>query len=520
MQSQKSPLAIQRVSPATTAFLRGLGESRLDIALLFLTCKKSAPTMYYVNRHSPTLPHLWTALLLLCLALSILMSGSTARAEQVIHMVRAGDTLSEIALGNGVNVADLRRWNRLRGELIVVGQPLVVGERTADPIAPTVPTPAAEHVEEEVVEESETSPEPEAEEADEAPREERAEPDQSADEVTDEETAVSSPPEAVETPTESYAEEEARGYVVAEADTLGCIAARFDVTVEELASWNQGLDPNHIVVGQELAIRTEDDGEIEGEAAPPTPERRRRVHVVQRGETITEITQRYEMTLAEILRLNPELNPNQIDVDQRLVVEVTGPPSESLGSPSCGRLVNGRQLPSHPAYVVRNPSRSWATEETVAYIQEAFEAVLGEHPDAPRARVHDLSFRDGGPIDDHRSHQSGRDVDLTYYQRRCPATGCPLETVPPRRMALGIQWSLLEHWLRNEQVQVIFLDYGLQEVLYNFARRHGATRTELETWFQYPRGPGAHVGVIRHFRNHFDHLHVRFRCSEGDEHCR
>ena len=87
-------------------------------------------------------------------------------------------------------------------------------------------------------------------------------------------------------------------------------------------------------------------------------------------------------------------------------------------------------------------------------------------------------------------------------------------------MHLGPQWTLLEHWLRRGVAQVIFLDYGLQEVLYNYARRHGATRAELSTWFQYPRGRNASVGVIRHFPNHFDHVHVRFVCPEGDDLCR
>ena len=152
-------------------------------------------------------------------------------------------------------------------------------------------------------------------------------------------------------------------------------------------------------------------------------------------------------------------------------------------------------------------------------IQGAFDAVRRRHPRAHKIRVHDLSLPGGGPMDDHRSHQSGRDVDLIYYQRRCPSAGCPLRPVLPRQLALAPQWTLLEYWLRNGMAHRILIDYGLQEVLYNYARRHGASSAELERWFQYPRGRRAPYGIIRHFPNHFDHVHVRFRCPEGDDAC-
>ncbi len=313
---------------------------------------------------------------------------------------------------------------------------------------------------------------------------------------------------------------ETRLYVVEEADTLGCIAVRFGVTIEQLQAWNEGLDPDHIEVGQRITILGGDDaaGEIEGSDRPAL--RRRRVHVVRPGDTVWQIAERYRMTVEEIRELNPGLDPDQIAVDQRLTVLTTERPTESVGLPTCGRLLHGRRLPPHPAYVLRDPERAWATEETIEHLLGAFDEVRRQHPDAPRVRVHDLSLPGGGPIDDHRSHQSGRDVDITYYQRRCSDEGCPLGPVRPRRLALGPQWTLIAHLIRSGAVQIMFIDYGLQEVLYNYARRHGATPQELNDWFQYPRGRRSPMGIIRHFPNHYDHVHVRFACPEGDELCR
>ncbi len=64
------------------------------------------------------------------------------------------------------------------------------------------------------------------------------------------------------------------------------------------------------------------------------------------------------------------------------------------------------------------------------------------------------------------------------------------------------------------------MDYALQERLYGWLEENGARRTDLQRWFQYPRGRDSAVGLIRHERNHADHFHVRFACPEDDRGCR
>ena len=68
--------------------------------------------------------------------------------------------------------------------------------------------------------------------------------------------------------------------------------------------------------------------------------------------------------------------------------------------------------------------------------------------------------------------------------------------------------------------QMIFIDYRLQAKLYRYAKRKGATKAQLDRWIQYPRGKYEPNGVIRHFPNHDDHLHVRFVCPYSDVNCR
>jgi LysM repeat protein len=295
-------------------------------------------------------------------------------------------------------------------------------------------------------------------------------------------------------------------YEVQAGDTLGAIALRLKLATQELLRLNPGLAPDRIREGQ--ALRLAEAG-------------RRVDHVVQSGERLARLAARYEVSVAELRRWNPGLEPDRLRVGRALIVYTRVPESRSrsVGTPAAGQLLFAAQLPEHPGYLLRNPERAWGTHETIAHIVDAFDALRRHEPLAPRVRVHDLSLREGGPIDDHHSHQSGRDVDLTYFRTQC-GQACPLRRVAPSELDVDRQWALLEHWLSRGQAEAIFVDYGLQARLYAHARAKGVSRELLQHWLQYPRGRGAPTGIVRHVPNHADHLHVRFVCHETDAECR
>ncbi|HBQ15149.1 MAG TPA: hypothetical protein DEF51_29845 [Myxococcales bacterium] len=304
-------------------------------------------------------------------------------------------------------------------------------------------------------------------------------------------------------------------YTTVPGDTLGCIATRFGVPVERIVTDNEGVSPQRLDVGRELVLRGGTDPRAGERDAPPAV-----VHVVAAGETLSHVARAHDVEIAEILAHNPGLDPDRVRIGRELSIR-PGPESASLGAPNCGAIRGGVQVGEHPAYVLRNPERAWATRSTQRRLRSAFDVVHRRHPRAPRVRVHDLSLEGGGPIDDHRSHQSGRDVDITYFQRRgCDARdGCPLTRVDPGDLDVRRQWTLLHRWLRGDQAEAIYVDYALQAPLHREARRRGATAAQLARWFQYPRGRWHADGVVRHFPNHRDHLHVRFSC-DGEERCR
>jgi LysM repeat protein len=295
-------------------------------------------------------------------------------------------------------------------------------------------------------------------------------------------------------------------YEVAPGDTLIGIAARQGCAVADLVEWNQGLDPDRIYAGQTLWLEE------------PV---RFTEHVIAKGETLIAIARTHQVTLAELTRWNPGLSPSRIRAGHVLKVGSRRPSSlsESVGLPHAGSLRNATRLPRHSAWLVRDPARSFGTDETVRHLREAFESLHRQHPNSPRAEVHDLSLEQGGPITDHASHQSGRDADIALITRHCTRGVCDFRRVAPGQLDAARQWTLLYHWLRREQVEAIMLDYSLQAVLYREARKRGATQAELNRWIQYPRGRSHPGGTIRHQPNHADHVHVRFACHRSDPEC-
>jgi Penicillin-insensitive murein endopeptidase len=161
----------------------------------------------------------------------------------------------------------------------------------------------------------------------------------------------------------------------------------------------------------------------------------------------------------------------------------------SLGLQYAGRLVDGTQLPVEgPNWVTWNPStdsspnlpgRLYGHERTVRAVLSVLAGYRDAHPEASRVVVGDISFRDGGRMDQHVSHQNGLDVDV-YYPRldgwlRAPTTTDQID----RRLAQ----DLLDR----------FLAAGAKVVFVGFS-------TGL-------RGPS---GLVVPYPNHQNHMHVRF----------
>lgn len=194
------------------------------------------------------------------------------------------------------------------------------------------------------------------------------------------------------------------------------------------------------------------------------------------------------------------------------------PVPRSIGAASDGRLEDGQTFPNVPGAAALK-SHAFGTVETVAYLLLAIDQVRAAFPSTPPLAIGHLSRKGGGRLRPHRSHHSGRDVDAGYYHLKGSS--------PPRwqlasrdNLDVPRSWALFDALLKTGRVRFLFVDYGLQALLYAHAKKLGVPAARLSAIFQYPRGKRVRVGLIRHERGHRDHFHVRFACPVGETDCR
>jgi LysM repeat protein len=100
-------------------------------------------------------------------------------------------------------------------------------------------------------------------------------------------------------------------HVVQPGESLAAIAYRYGVAMDDLVKFNGLRAADMIYVGQRLIIP----------AATVTPTRAAgRVHVVQAGENLTWIAQRYGVSVTALMRANNITDPDTIYVGQQLII--------------------------------------------------------------------------------------------------------------------------------------------------------------------------------------------------------
>ena len=151
-------------------------------------------------------------------------------------------------------------------------------------------------------------------------------------------------------------------------------------------------------------------------------------------------------------------------------------------------MADAVQLGDGPGYVVKKPVFAWGTPRTVAAIQQAVRTYTSEVDGGPDVRIGDISKRQGGPFPPHLSHQTGRDVDIGYILTGAQAKTRRFVTATRHSLDRDRSWKLVRAMLDTDAVGYIFLDYGLQRLLYEHALASGEDEAWLASVFQYPAG--------------------------------
>jgi len=315
------------------------------------------------------------------------------------------------------------------------------------------------------------------------------------------------------------------------------------------------LEGNLIYPGQVLRIPVCADGEVvatasapaapaavtvPGSAEPSAVEQKatsaaRQVpkmvsHKVVSGDSLYRLARRYDTSVIDI-QVRNGLTGNTIFAGQTLEIapgvgkDARAVLGQSLGSPSRGKLLRASRLGRDRAWYRRRLDRTYGAAHVINHVRRAITAARRKHRKTHSLAIGDISARRGGRISGHKSHQSGRDVDLGFYYSRKPRA-YPEEFVvaTPRNLDFDATWSLLLSLAATADadggVERIFLGYDVQKLLYDWARRRGYPQRKLNRLFQYPHGRYTPHGLVRHEPGHNDHFHVRYKCLARDKKCK
>jgi penicillin-insensitive murein endopeptidase len=209
-----------------------------------------------------------------------------------------------------------------------------------------------------------------------------------------------------------------------------------------------------------------------------------------------------------------------------------GESSVSLRNPNDGSLQGGVALPPEAPGLLLNPAREsparYGTVEVVRALLQAAERVQRE-TGGLGVTIHDLSYENGGPIPHHGSHQSGRDVDVLFYQ--LGPDGQPIRSVGaffnpagegvdfrdladpaddvPLKLDVARSWLFVRSLIEqpDSSLQRIFVAEHIRSLLLQHAQAAAEPAALIERFAQMTCQPSY---------PHDDHFHFRFFCQPDD----
>src|SRR5215471_15293134 len=202
----------------------------------------------------------------------------------------------------------------------------------------------------------------------------------------------------------------------------------------------------------------------------------------------------------------------------------------SVGSPAHGTLSASTELPtSGTGFRWYNPmGHHYGVPRLVKAVEQAAAEVARERPGGVPLFVGDLSKRLGGQIPGHRSHRTGRDVDLLFYVET--PSGEPVKS--PGFVKFGSdglafiqgehggyyvrldvprEWALIRTLLLlpEANVQWLFISAPLEAIITEYARARGEDSELIWRAESVMLQPADSLP-------HDDHLHLRTACTPDE----
>ncbi len=199
------------------------------------------------------------------------------------------------------------------------------------------------------------------------------------------------------------------------------------------------------------------------------------------------------------------------EIKRRLKDDPASLGSISIGPPNRGALFNGVQMPQGERWALTDPANAYGTRESVDQLIRCIDAVHEKYPKSPKMYVGHFSARRGGRLKPHKSHQAGRDVDVSYYY----TTGSTwYQLANAKNLDRPRTWAFVKALLTRADVEMVLIDTSVQKLLRDYAISAGENRAFVDRAFQVD-GEKTGFAPIRHARGHADHIHIRFRSPEA-----
>ena len=298
-----------------------------------------------------------------------------------------------------------------------------------------------------------------------------------------------------------------------QGENLGSVALKFRLDPEALQYWND-LSSLELKPGEPLLLQSDGEKPVNKELLPVT-------HRIRKGDSFQKIAKRYGVSVKQLKRWNKKVNPRKLRIGRTVTLYLPAKDgvSRSHGSANRGQLHNGVALESTTGLHVRTVANSYGTERVVRLLKGVAYDVKARWPNAPDMIVGDISYRHGGKIKRHSSHQSGRDADISFFHRANVELP-DFRDMNEENFDAARNWHVFKTLIDLGEVEYIFIDYPLQRILHEYALSIGYTEEELAPLIQYPEPSSSNAGIIRHVRGHDDHWHIRFSCGPLDSSCR